>query len=63
MVLGWFVVAYRLPMLQPMYDSGFDLLGVGIIALGLIGLVLGFAIIRRITHGPDDNSDHWRYRR
>lgn len=44
-------------------DSSFDPLGVGIIAAGLIGLELGFAIIRRIARGPDDNSDHFRYRR
>jgi hypothetical protein len=50
-------------MMQPMYDSGFSLLGVGIIAVGIIGIVLGFAIIRRITRDPEDGSDHWRSHR
>jgi hypothetical protein len=49
-------------MMQPMYDSGFSLIGVGIIAVGIILIVLGFAIIRRITD-PEDGSDHWRSHR
>ncbi|MEA2546885.1 MAG: hypothetical protein QOI09_2158 [Chloroflexota bacterium] len=50
-------------MMQPMYDGGFSLLGVGIIAVGFIGLVLGCAIILRITRDPEHGSDHWRSHR
>jgi hypothetical protein len=50
-------------MLQPMYEagpSGFPWLGVGLLAVGIIGLVLGFAMILWITRNPEDSSDHWR---
>jgi hypothetical protein len=51
-------------MMEPMYDVPPDpLLGYAIIAVGIVGLVLGFAIIRWITRDPEDGSDHWRYRR
>jgi len=50
-------------MMQPMYDSAFHWLGVGIIAVGFVGLVIGCAIILRITRDPEDGSDHWRSHR
>ena len=48
-------------MMQPMgpeLPGGWLLVGVAI-----VGLVLGFAIIRWITRDPEDGSDYWRSHR
>jgi hypothetical protein len=47
--------AYGSPMMLPMYADQFPLL-----AAGIVGFVLGFAIIRRIARDPDESPDHWR---
>lgn len=47
-------------MMQPMFADTGPLWVV--LAVGVVGCVVGFAIIRRITRGPED-GDHWRYRR
>ena len=44
-----------------MYDVSW--LGVGIIVVGIIGSVLGFAIIRRIMRDLEDGPDNWRSHR
>ncbi len=33
------------------------------LAVGIVGLALGFAIIRWITRDPEEGSDHWRSHR
>jgi hypothetical protein len=48
-------------MLQPMYD-GFPL-GLAVIAVGFVGLMLGFAVLHRVTRDPEDGADHWRSHR
>jgi hypothetical protein len=45
--------------MQPMYDGGFPWQ----IAVDIVGIVLGFAMIRWITRDPEDGSDHWRSHR
>jgi hypothetical protein len=50
-------------MMQPMYAVEFSWLGVGIIAVGVIGIVLGLLIVHRITRDPEDGPDHWRSHR
>ena len=47
--------------MQPMTE--FSWLGFGIIAVGIVGLVIGFAIIRWITRDAEEGSDHWRFHR
>jgi hypothetical protein len=37
--------------------------GVVLFGLGFIGLLVAFVWIRRIVRGPEDDDDHWRYRR
>jgi hypothetical protein len=50
-------------MMQPMYEyTGFPI-GYLLIAVGIVGIVIGFAIIRWITRDPEDGSDHWRSHR
>jgi len=34
-----------------------------LLAIGVVGLVLGCAIILWIARGPEDGSDHWRSHR
>lgn len=34
-----------------------------LLAVGIVGLVLGFAIILWITRDPEEGSDHWRSHR
>jgi hypothetical protein len=34
-----------------------------VLGLAIVGSAVGIAWLRRITRGPDDSSDHWRYRR
>jgi hypothetical protein len=53
---------YRWPMMmEPMFAAQAPLWP--FLAVGIVGLVLGFAIIRWITRGPEDGSDHWRSHR
>lgn len=63
---GGYQRAYRLPMMPmlgfaPMTE--FSWLGFGIMAVGIVFAVLGFAIIRRIFRDPDEGPDNWRFRR
>jgi hypothetical protein len=48
--------------MQPM-GSEFGPVGWLIVAVGFVGLVLGFAIILWITRDPDESPDHWRSHR
>jgi hypothetical protein len=41
---------------------GFSIQAV-VLGLAIVGSAVGIAWLRRITHGPDDSNDHWRYRR
>jgi len=53
-------------MMQPMYDGPSLLglpLGIVFVAVAFVGLVIGCAIILRITRDPEDGSDHWRSHR
>jgi hypothetical protein len=51
------------PMYEnPPYSSGFPL-GAALLAVGVVGLVLGFAIIQRLTRDPEEGPDHWRSHR
>jgi hypothetical protein len=51
-------------MLEPIYSAGSaGLLGTALIGIGAVGIVIGFAWIRRITSGPDDGPSNWRSRR
>ena len=50
-------------MMEPMYHVGFSWLTVGIIGVGIVGIVLGFALIRWITRDPEEGPDHWRSHR
>jgi hypothetical protein len=34
-----------------------------LMAVGILGLVIGVAIILWIARGPEDGSDHWRSHR
>ena len=34
-----------------------------VLGLAIVGSAVGIAWLLRITRGPDDSSDHWRYRR
>jgi hypothetical protein len=34
-----------------------------VLGLAIVGFALGIAWLRRITRGPEDRDDHWRYRR
>lgn len=47
--------------MQPMYDGGPPVFVI-LLAVGIVALVLGFDIIRRITRGSD-GPDPWRSRR
>jgi hypothetical protein len=38
-------------------------MGVVVLGIGVIGLVVGLAWMWRITRGPDDGDDSWRFRR
>ena len=38
-------------------------IGALLMAVGIVGLVLGFAIIRWLTRDPDESPDHWRSHR
>jgi hypothetical protein len=52
-------------MSAPMYEpdpSAFPL-GALILAVGFVFMVLGWAILRRITRNPEDGPDHWRSHR
>lgn len=49
-------------MMEPMSQTGGDL-SVALIGVAVVGVVLGFAWIRRITRGPDDDPSNWRSRR
>jgi hypothetical protein len=51
------------PLYQnPPYSSGFPV-GAVLLAVGIVGLVLGFAILHRITGGSEDGPDRWRSHR
>ena len=40
-----------------------DLLNLIVVGLGIVGLVVGLALIWRITHVEEDGDDHWRFGR
>ena len=52
-------------MMQPMYyvPGEFPWLGIGIVEVGLVGLIMGFVVIRWMTRDPEDGPDHWRSHR
>jgi hypothetical protein len=54
--------AMQPPYQNPPYPEGFPV-GAVILAVGIIGLVLGFAILRWITRDPEDGPDSWRSHR
>jgi hypothetical protein len=41
----------------------FSWIGFGIVAVGIVFAVLGFAIIQRIFRDPEDGPDNWRSHR
>jgi hypothetical protein len=53
---------YRWPMMMsPMYASQVPLWP--LLAVGIVGLGIGVALILWIARGPEDGSDHWRSHR
>lgn len=52
-------------MSAPMYEPDPSAFPVGalLLAVGIVGLVLGCAIILRLTRDPDESPDHWRSHR
>jgi hypothetical protein len=49
--------------MQPMYEYTRFPLGALLLAVGIVGLVLGFAMIRWLFRDEEDDSDHWRSHR
>ena len=56
-------------MLDPMFTNGSGMnvlgvpIGVVVLALAVVGFVIGIIWIRRITSGDGDGDEHWRFRR
>jgi hypothetical protein len=52
-----------------MNPVGFDILGieiptpVAVFGFGIVLAVVGIAWFHRITRGPEDGDDHWRFQR
>jgi hypothetical protein len=49
--------------MEPMSESSVGLIGFAVIAVAIVGIVLGFTWIRWIGRNPEDRSDPWRSHR
>ena len=50
-------------MMEPMYGGDAGLLVPVLIGIGVLGIVIGLAWIRRITRGEGDGPSSWRSHR